>query len=252
MLSTSSRRRHMNARGRSRPEVEARAPKPAEVRITKPAWRGTLLPGTDADTWLAAAFADFEPTTSLENALCTKCAEKDLPKQDRERLELKLFTARSRYLTAVERLGRDVPLAATKAELATSEWYDIAAGKGVLLLSALRRHLGAEKFDGMMDEFGRHHGGKPASTDAFRLAVAKAAGKSMDEFFRGWLDEAGLPDGAIAPAGRSIPSKTNRKGASSSTAQRKTFKSIARPPIVAAVDRAAGATLRRRSCATTS
>src|SRR5262249_26897633 len=33
---------------------------------TAPAWHGTLLPKTDADVWLAAAFAEYERIVSLE------------------------------------------------------------------------------------------------------------------------------------------------------------------------------------------
>ena len=33
------------------------------------AWRGTLLPNTDADIWLAAAFSDFEKLVALEQAV---------------------------------------------------------------------------------------------------------------------------------------------------------------------------------------
>ncbi len=34
-----------------------------------PAWHGTLLARTDADTWLAAGFADYEPIVAREKAL---------------------------------------------------------------------------------------------------------------------------------------------------------------------------------------
>ena len=34
----------------------------------RPAWHGTLLPKTDADVWLATAFADYERIVALENA----------------------------------------------------------------------------------------------------------------------------------------------------------------------------------------
>src|SRR5439155_15531957 len=35
---------------------------------TQPAWHGTLLPRTDADSWLAAAFAEYERLVARENA----------------------------------------------------------------------------------------------------------------------------------------------------------------------------------------
>ena len=41
-------------------------------RERPPAWHGTILPATDADTWLAAAFADYERVVSLEQSLEAK------------------------------------------------------------------------------------------------------------------------------------------------------------------------------------
>ncbi|HEV3002882.1 MAG TPA: C45 family autoproteolytic acyltransferase/hydrolase, partial [Pirellulales bacterium] len=48
---------------------EEKEPFERENPIYPPAWHGTLLPANDADTWLAAAFADFERIVSREKAL---------------------------------------------------------------------------------------------------------------------------------------------------------------------------------------
>jgi hypothetical protein len=63
-----------------------------------------------------------------------------------------------------------------------------------LLLSALRDKMGAAKFDGMMDEFGRANAGKEVATVAFRRASEIAAGQPLGEFFDLWLRGAGLPN----------------------------------------------------------
>lgn len=69
------------------------------------AWNGTLLPQTDGDIWLAAAFAEYEKIVALENAL-RKNGE--LKPADRDRIAVELFQYRSSYLTAVRAAG-DVP-----------------------------------------------------------------------------------------------------------------------------------------------
>ena len=45
------------------------APPAAPLPPTVPAWRGTLLPKTDADVWLTAAFARYERLVAMENAM---------------------------------------------------------------------------------------------------------------------------------------------------------------------------------------
>src|SRR5204862_873180 len=84
----------------------------------------------------------------------------------------------ARWRTAVARLGKEGPLAETKRDLRHEEWYDIAVGKGVLVLEGLRRQMGAEAFDRMMDEFGRANAGKEVTAAQFRECVAKA-GKEL-------------------------------------------------------------------------
>ncbi len=150
-----------------------------------PAWHGTILPSTDADTWLAASFADYERVVSFGEGSAR---------------DLALYAARTRYLSATRRLGKDVPLSKIQAELSNSDWYEIAAGKGVLLLDALREAMGHDEFASMMDEFGRSHAGHAVETAQFLAHAKKAAGSTrpLKDFFGRWLDEPGLPD---APEG---------------------------------------------------
>ena len=157
-----------------------------------PAWRGTVLPKSDADAWLAAAFADYEAIVSLEKSLGVEADTKE--GVGRDRIDLALHGARSRYLAATRRLGRDVPLSKIQSDLAGSDWYEIAAGKGVLLLASLRETMGHAEFVAMMDEFGRSHAGHPIETAQFLgHAEKKSPDKPLKEFFGRWLDETGLP-----------------------------------------------------------
>lgn len=151
------------------------------------AWRGTLLPASDADTWLAAGNAGYERIVALEKALRAEAKDKPLDRRAQDHIDVALFDRRSQWLAAVARLGRDVPLVETKSDPTSAEWYNIAAGKGVMLLAALRNELGAEKFDRLMDDFGSAHAGQEVTTADFRKAAQTAAGRSLDAFFDRWL-----------------------------------------------------------------
>ncbi|HEV3121147.1 MAG TPA: hypothetical protein VGY53_04565, partial [Isosphaeraceae bacterium] len=164
------------------------------------AWRGTILPAADSDTWLAAAFADFEPIAGLEKSLSDQPKGRSTPEDDRDRLEVALYAPKSAYLTAVKRLGADMPLAETRADWKRDEWYQIAAGKGTLLLSTLRKLVGTDRFAELMDQFGRAHAGKPVSTADFRAHFEEGAkGKPVAALFDTWLKGKGLP--ATFPGG---------------------------------------------------
>ncbi len=162
------------------------------------AWHGTLLPATDADTWLASAFADYERIVAHEKALRyqakhAKSGRDDFNRLVQERTDLDLFAPRSRWLTAMHRTGRDAPLTSTAFDWRSNEWYDIAAGKGVLLLAALRGELGDKSFLALMDDFGRAHAGQLTATAEFRASAEKAAARSLSDFFEHWLTSDKLP-----------------------------------------------------------
>jgi hypothetical protein len=187
------------------PKLADSAPFPEEKedRFDKPvalsaAWRGTLLPATDADTWLAAGNAGYERIVALDKGLRAEAKGKPLDRAAQDHLDVALFNRRSQWLAAAARLGRDIPLVEIKSEPTSAEWYNIAAGKGVLLLAALRGELGADKFDKLMDDFGQAHAGQEISTADFRKAAQGAAGRSLDAFFDKWLSAA---DASLAPPG---------------------------------------------------
>ncbi|HEV3136398.1 MAG TPA: C45 family autoproteolytic acyltransferase/hydrolase, partial [Pirellulales bacterium] len=164
-------------------EVDAKG----RARILPHAWRGTLLGESDADAWLAAAFADYEKIVALEKSLLHKAAGKPLDRDAQDRLAVARFAPESRWLAAARRLGHDLPLAEVRQEWTASEWYAIAAGKGVMLLATLRSHLGAQAFDKALDDFGLAHSTEPVSTSQFQQHLEKAAGHSLDSLFAPWL-----------------------------------------------------------------
>src|SRR5262249_53106740 len=70
----------------------------------------------------------------------------------------------------------------------------ISTGRGLMLLTELRRRMGEEKFDAMMDEFGRAHAGKAVKTSEFVKAAEQVGGSSgTAALFSAWLDGMELP-----------------------------------------------------------
>jgi hypothetical protein len=158
-------------------------------RVNAPSWHGTILPESDADIWLAAAFADYERIVAREKAVKAHAAGGKLGIRDRERLALALFAPASRYLTAVARRGgHDLALSEVRSDLRSDEWYDIASGKGVLILAELRAIMGDKPFDKFADEFGRAHAGRSVSSAAFFDAAEKAHGKPLGELKAAWMN----------------------------------------------------------------
>ncbi len=176
---------HDSTSSRSRGEGDASVPRVAATPRS-PVWRGTILPAADRDIWLAAAFADYEPIVAHEQSFVSLRMN---IKARESALAIARFAPWTRYRTAVVRLGRDIPLAQTQTDFESNEWYEIAAGKGVLVLEELRKKLGEDKFIAMMDEFGRAHAGKPATTEEFQAAAEKSHGASLAEFFDRVLKE---------------------------------------------------------------
>jgi hypothetical protein len=154
--------------------------------VLSAAWRGTLLPRTDGDIWLATAFADYERLVANEqlqkrNGKSAEAAEAALDKA--------VEPFRKQLAAAIKKL--DVPLADIKSSTKSDDWYRLASSKGVLLLHALRKEVGAEAFDKAMDEFGFAHGGQRVTSQMFRAHMERATGKDLEEFFRKWLKEKG-------------------------------------------------------------
>ncbi len=124
------------------------------------AWRGTLLPRTDSDLWLAAAFSDFERVVALENTLRLESKHEALDQHARDLLELALFRYESACFAATKMRGKNLQMTAAVPRFDDLTWYPIVVGKGVQLLARLRERLGAVRFDRLMDEFGRAHTGR--------------------------------------------------------------------------------------------
>jgi len=176
-----------------------------------PLWHGTLLPESDGDIWLAAAFADYERIVVEEKAIKAHAKDGHLSIRNHEQLALAMFVPTSRYLTAVARRGgKDMTLSETRTDLRSDEWYEIAAGKGVLILAELRGVLGASRFETFMDEYGRAHAGRAVSTASFFAAAEKAHGKPLGDLKEAWRNGGHPPKGRVSPAKLSADVRARR------------------------------------------
>jgi hypothetical protein len=171
-------------------ETAAASSKSGPSLLQVPAWHGTLLPQTDADIWLATAFADYERIVARDKA--RRADHKEPTPEDRDELGLDLFEYRSRWLTGNSQLGGSRALSVTRAHVGDDFWYRNASGKGVLVLHELRRLLGDPLFEETMDVFGRANAGKKVTTAQFAAHVKNAAGKDADRFIDSWVKESGV------------------------------------------------------------
>lgn len=179
----------LDAKGGSQQTTASRERRRRNVH--SPAWQGTILPKTDADIWLAAAFADYERFVAEEMRMLGDDRQ-ELSTDERQQLGMRLNGHRFGYAAGVRGVG-DVPLNQIKADPAQNEWYKIASGKGALVLHESRRLVGDEKFLKLMDSFGREHAGRTVASADFQAHVAEVAGESFDEFFAFWLGKPDLP-----------------------------------------------------------
>jgi hypothetical protein len=195
------------AEGRSAVDLVAQLSHPPETDdqkeppkvMARTPWRGTLLPKSNGDIWLASAFAEYARIVGRELGMLNDQKKSCLCDEDRHRAASNLFGARSRYLFAAAASG-DVPLSAIGPDAGRDGWYKIAFGKGVLLLNELRQRMGDDAFFYMMDDFGRKHAGRETSTPEFIAHVEMSAGKTQGELFDHWLYKTGLPTIRLAKA----------------------------------------------------
>ena len=152
------------------------------------AWRGTLRPKTPADKGLVAAFAEFEKVVAFEHALLAEAKAGKLDRHAQGLVDSAWFTHISNWWAARQRLGHDVPLAKTQPDPRSLDWYPIALGQGVFLLWQLRRDLGAETFDRLMDEFGVAHANEEVSMAQFREFFEQSGGEKARDLLALWFN----------------------------------------------------------------
>jgi len=170
--------------------------------LPPPAWHGTILPAGDGDIWLASAFARFHDYVARERQLLKthssdkadateKPSESDpdaaLKPDERDELAVMLFNARAEALS--EGMAQQpAALRTIKSDFSDDRWFRSASGRGVMLLSELRRRLGPETFDAAMESFGRAHAGQAVDSQAFIDTMNSVNDRGLNGFFSCWLD----------------------------------------------------------------
>jgi hypothetical protein len=167
-------------------ETKAKGKKFGGSSKTPSAWRGTLLPQTDGDLWLAIAFADYERLVAAERAALTRG---ETPETARGTLDKSVDNLRK----AATSSKLTVALADLKANTIGDDWYKLASNKGVVLLHELRSQLGPALFDKTMDEFGMKYGGQRVTSKQFQTHFEQATGRQLDGFFGPWLRDKTMP-----------------------------------------------------------
>jgi hypothetical protein len=171
-------------------------------------WHGTILPATDGDIWLTSSFAWFHDYVSREKQMLKghdsdksagPATDDILTQDERDELAVTLFHNRAMALSEGMTL-HSVPLSAIKSDPSDDKWYRTASGRGVMLLSELRRRLGSENFNAAMEAFGRAHAGQTVDTQSFITAMNAASGTNLNDFFSRWLDSTNaLPSLELSP-----------------------------------------------------
>lgn len=173
-------------------------------------WRGTLLPQSDSDIWLASAFADYHRIVAREKGYLSLSDNGCLCDKDLGKLGTTLYAARARYLSSAAEIG-DIPLTRTRSDDAGQAWYRAASGKGALVLNELRWRLGDDKFIETLDGFGLAHAGKPVAWTQFAQHATSSTGENLDSFFDYWVKGTGLPKLVLKDA-RSLPAAESGDG----------------------------------------
>jgi hypothetical protein len=187
--------RHL-AHGEAAGEAAGEAPRVPVDYDHPPAWHGTLLPAGEADTWLAAAFSEYEKVVSFELALRAEAGDQPLRVSERDLLDLALFQHLASWRAAVRRHGSEVCLRDTRADTARHDWYDIATGQGVWLLHRLRERIGLPRFREVLDQFGTRWAGKPVAVAQFVHHLRVELEAETADWFETCLSREGLGDDA--------------------------------------------------------
>ena len=147
-------------------------------------WRGSLIPASEADTWLTSAGAAY---WQMLHAL-PETADRAFPALRDQLAELD-----NRLLYTLSREGDMPAVAATRRYDRTRE-YQLPRLRGTFLLHQLRLSLGNDAFLALMADVHARWAGRPISTAEFTAAASAAAGRDLAPLVRQWTEREGLPD----------------------------------------------------------
>jgi aminopeptidase N len=195
-------------------------------------WFGDLVTTENwANYWLNEGMAEFMPS-QYWGAKLGERAEEDY-----------YLSEYQQYLAADAR--RRMPLAAWNS--------NVVYPKGALVLSMLKKQLGAERFWASIKRFLTDHAYGNATSDDLRQAVLDATGESLGWFWSQWIYRAGFPAFAVTAtydsAGRALSLMVRQTQTDTATADSTGLRfetpAVFRAPIAIRVGTASGDTVVR-------
>ncbi|MBS2027153.1 MAG: hypothetical protein JST54_04540 [Deltaproteobacteria bacterium] len=144
-------------------------------------WFGdSVTPANWGEVWLSEAFATYLSRVAATDLLKNDAAFIDAMLYDRDHYFRFEDGPRSRALTGP---------AATEEDL----FDDAAYEKGAAVLRMLEKQVGRETFRKALRNYLTEHANGTGTSDELFQAVTTASGKSLSDFKKAWLGEAGYP-----------------------------------------------------------
>lgn len=143
-------------------------------------WGHGLTYGTYRDNWLTEGLSQFSAILYLQQKYGQKAGEE---------MQKKI----SKWVSKKSGLG-PVTLGLRLSHLDFTGYQAIVYDKAALALFMLKDLLGEELFYQSLKTFYQKNLFKPVRTSDFRLALERASGQDLRQFFHDWFDSEALPD----------------------------------------------------------
>jgi hypothetical protein len=158
---------------------------PVEDPETEPAWKGTISPKDDDSYWLIGSLTPYERIVSLGKAI----EKRDGAVAATERVELEIFGYRTKSQAARlaepawRKAQQDDGVRGKPTEtmflLDRDRWVREQLGSGIDTLHSVRKLVGAAKFDGAMEAFGKKHHRGSCTVDEFAAELGRQIGPDI-------------------------------------------------------------------------
>lgn len=150
-------------------------------------WGNRVTCRSWSDFWLNEGFAVYLAAAVHDGSL------ESPPKEDRTEFERELALARRRYARARAQ-GKDRPLSTNAWKKPEDMSGPIPYAKGPLVLHFLRAQLGDAAFFAGLKRYTQAHDLGTVTSADLQHAMESASGRSLENFFRYWVDGGEAPD----------------------------------------------------------
>jgi hypothetical protein len=146
-------------------------------------WGHAVMVATYHDQWLSEGLSQYAAVRYLK----TKYGERELP------------SILKKSISWTERMAKYGPisLGARLSYLDFQAFQAILYGKSCVVLFLLSDLIGEEALDRGLRSFQKTYAFRPVRTGEFIRALEEASGRSLREFFRGWVDSHLLPQVSV-------------------------------------------------------